>query len=276
VLNYGRLFPVITFSHRITETTQWQASYTERITRPPINTIAPAFFFFGPDNIITGNPGIRPSISHQFTSSLQMKKFLFTLQLSKEDRPFTLQPAFDTVNNVVLVKPENMKSLMTEMFSVNYTARIKWWTSQYNIAAYNQQMKPLLNDEIINRKTFYLAFNTTQGIKLPPGYTIELSSQTITGHRKGLGKVPFVTAFNLGLQKTFSKKNKVALSWTDMFNCGSFFKYRQLRSDFDYYIFHDFEGSVFKLSFVHSFGNAGLKKSDIRKTASEDEVKRVN
>lgn len=277
-LNYGRLFPVISFSYRFTENTQWQLSYNERITRPSFNTIAPAFFFFSPNTILEGNPAVRPAINRQLTASYQRKNILLTVQLNAEDRTIAFIPRVDTVRNFVSIRAENLKSTKTAMISVNYTAGRKWWTSQYNIAFYGQQLQPIVNENVLTRKDFYFTFNTTQSVKLPGSFNIEITNQTSSARKYGLSQSPFNTSFNLGVQKSFNKKNKLALSWTDIFDTGSFLKAKtdqpqiNVRNNFDY----EFEGSILKLNFIHQFGNDKVKKSADRKLASEEELKRVN
>jgi hypothetical protein len=274
-LDYGRLFPVISFSHHFNETTQLQFSYNERITRPPFNNIAPAFFFFGPNNILGGNPLIQPTISRQLTSSLRLKSLLFTLQLSSEENPIVFQPGFDPVNNFVLLRPENMKSLSTAMVSINYSTVIKWWSGQFNIAFYAQRMKPVINGITATRESFYMEANTTQSFKLPAEFTIELTNQTITAHNSGPGKIPFNSTFNLGVQKSLGKKNKLIFNCADILNTGSFYKYTQSLPDLNYYFYYNFEGPVFKLTLTHQFGSGKLKKAASPKVISEEEMKRV-
>jgi hypothetical protein len=275
-LNYGRLFPVLYFSHRFKNNRQLQLSYNERITRPPINTIAPAFFFFGPNSILAGNPAVRPTISRQLTTSLQAHNFLFTLQLSNEEKPVTFQPLVDTTRNFLVVRAENMKASRLAMLSAAYSLKVKKWTGQYTVALFAQQLQPVLNGTTLTRNDVYFTLNLTQGLQLPAGFMTELSNQTNGRRNIGLGQYPFSTSFNLALQKSFSKKNKLALSWNDVLNTGSFLNYSQPQLASKYDFEYEFEGSVVKLSWVHQFGNDKLKKTASRKAASEEELKRVN
>jgi Outer membrane protein beta-barrel family/CarboxypepD_reg-like domain len=276
-LNYGRIFPSLSFSKRLPKEKQIQFSYNERITRPPFNTIAPAFFFFGPNSIVGGNPAVRPTINRQLTTSYQVKNLLLTLQLSAENRPIVFQPGVESLDGIVILRAENMKTAKTMMLSANYTTSVKWWSGIFNLAVYAQQLQPVVNGKTLTRRDAYFTTNTTQSFKLPASTTIELSNQTTTSRNYGLGKSPFSTSFNLTAQQQINKKNKLALSWTDIFNTGTFLDihYNQPEQNIQYDFMYEYEGSILKLSFVHQFGNEKVKKRS-RKSASEEELKRVN
>ena len=92
VQKFGRFFPTFFMTYQINENNRWQFSYNERIRRPSLNDIAPAFFFWDNNTILGGNPAVRPTISRRVSTNFRHKKLLLTLQFTDDDNPLAVQP----------------------------------------------------------------------------------------------------------------------------------------------------------------------------------------
>lgn len=277
-LDFGRFFPTLSFSHRFNDKNNVQVSYNERIMRPAFGMIAPAFFFFGPNNIIGGNPAVRPAISRQSTLSYQMSSLSITLSLSKEEKPLMYQPAVDSETGVAVLRAENMESMEMAMLNLNYSKTIRWWTGQFSASGLYQRLSPYYQGKVYTSSGPFGWISTNQQIKLPAGFNVEFSAYYFSGRNIGLGTAPDAGLLNFGLQKQFGDHDRLTLNCFDMLNTGSFWGINYDRPDLGMGYFHryDFEGAVVRLSYSHQFGNAGLKKSAGRSTASEEERQRVN
>jgi outer membrane receptor protein involved in Fe transport len=273
--DYGRLFPTLSFSYRPNDVNQWQLAYTERITRPPLYWMAPAFFFFGPGVAVGGNPGIFPAYSRQITTSWKHHAFLLTLQVNRERNTLTYQPKYDSAAEINLFRADNIPKVDVVMVSMNHTIQRGVWSSQANLSVFGQRNRPQYEGKIYDIKDVYLRFSTTQTVKLPWAMSLELSNQTSTPQQYGMGKIPFITLFSAGLQKQFGQSNQLTFHVFDLFDLGSFYgsntNLPELVSLFNY----QYEGSVFRLTFAHNFGRTIKRKSGDRATASEDERRRV-
>jgi hypothetical protein len=275
-LDYGKLFPTVSFSHKINDNNQIQLAYNERITRPSFGMLAPAFFFFGPNHIFGGNPALRPTMSRQAVLTYSYKNFTTTLQASQERNSLLFQPLTMESDNIVVMRGENMKGMQVAMLALSYTAEAKWWKSSYNLSGFGQRLQPTFKDQTVTRTDFYLTFNTTQTFRLPKDFTLEITNQTRSKRNFGLGTIPWIAGVSAGITKKVGENHTLTLNCQDIFNTGSFWRatYTQPALGLDYMFYYDNEGTIFRLTYTHCFGRQG-KKSD-RKTASDEERQRVN
>ncbi|MEL6867407.1 MAG: TonB-dependent receptor, partial [Bacteroidota bacterium] len=143
VQSFGRLFPSLFLSYQVNDNNQIQLSYNERISRPAFNDIAPAFFFWGYNTIMAGNPTIRPTISRRLSFSLRNKSALLTAQISHDKYPIAFQPETLEEENLLLIKGVNMEDRQTAMLSFNSPIAIRsWWEARINAAAYWRREAP--------------------------------------------------------------------------------------------------------------------------------------
>lgn len=277
--SFGRLFPSLYLSIKLARDQHLNFAYNERITRPSFNTLAPAFFFFGYNTVLAGNPAVRPTISRKITASYQHPSFLINFQFSDDDNPLTYQPQTQEADNLTIIRIENMADAKTASLSLNVPLEISsWWESRYNIAWNWQKTVPIIEGLQIPQSIHYVTFQTNQNFTLPRDYGFEISANLRSPQRYGLGRTVFIASVNMGLQKTFGKNLKVTLSWNDIFDWGSFFQINYDRPDLNllYDWNYDLEGNIFRLSLSWQLGNTGLKKTSGRKTGSEEERRRVN
>ncbi len=118
----------------------------------------------------------------------------------------------------------------------------------------------------------------TQSFQLPKKWELELNTQYRSERRYGMGIIPVRFVVNTGVSKSlFDGKGKLTFNWSDVFNTGSFFEvgYREPEINLQYNWRYEFDGSVARLSYTHSFGSDKLKRKN-RSTGSGEEQRRVN
>jgi len=278
--NYGTFFPTIYISKKMSEDKQWQFSYNKRITRPAFNLMAPAFFFFAPNNILAGNPAILPTFTQSVKVDYQWKRWMFSLQFSDEDNSFAWgQPEINAEENIVINKVQNMKDQKTIGFTSSFPIAVTdWWESRYNLGVYYLESQPVFEGVTYKRSDSYFTFNTTQSFQLPKKWELEVGAQYRSELQYGMGQIPVRFVINMGISKSlFKEKGKLTFNWSDIFNTGSFFEIGYNESDINlqYNWRYEFDGSVARLSYTHSFGSDKWKKNK-RATGSNEEQQRVN
>jgi len=279
VQQFGRFFPTLFLSYQINEEHQLQLSYNERITRPAFTTIAPAFFFWGYNTILAGNPTVRPTISRRISASITHKRALLTLQFSDDDQPLSFQPQLVPEENLVLTKVVNMQDQKTAMLSLNTPITITpWWENRYNLAAYWRRNQPVYDGQVLTREDLYYTANTTHSFQLPKDFGVEVSANWRSDIKWGLGTIASVISMNIGLQKAINEQVNISLNWNDLLNIGSFWsiRYDQPELDLFYSSNYDFDGNIIRLSISWQLGNNRLKKAETRGTGSEEERGRLN
>ncbi len=279
VQEFGRWFPSVFLSYQIKENHQLQWAYSERITRPAFTILAPAFFFWGVNTVLAGNPTVVPTTSRNFKSSYQHKDLVISLEYTDYENPISYQPVVVPEENLNISRAENMANLEVASFNVSYSQEwTKWWESRWNVSAYWQKSQPIVENQILNQTNRYVTLNAVQNFTLPKDFGLEFTTNYRSAQVFGFGRRPGVVSMNLGLQKKLGENTKLSLSWNDMFNLGSFFNiiYDEpqvnIYNDWNY----NLEGNIFRLSVSWNLGNTQLKKASRRQTGSVDERNRVN
>lgn len=276
--NYGRWFPSAFLSHNFDENKSIQLSYSERIRRPSLNVLAPAFFFFSPNVILAGNPQIRATITRQFRAAYRYKILMFTLQMSDDDRPMSWgQPTIVSEENLTITKPETMQDSKRAVFFVGFPLKFtKWWESRYELGVAWQQQDPIYEGEVVTQRSVYSGFNANQSFKLPKEWIIEVDGYLMTGMNYGLASQPLRGSFNIGVKKTF-KNSSLTFNLQDVFNLGTFWENNFDRPELNlvYRQRYEQEGNVFRLTYSYNFGNQKMKQRERSNGASSEERGRV-
>ncbi len=277
--SYGRIFPSVFLSYQISETQRLTFSYSKRITRPSIRSIAPAFAYWGYNTILGGNPDIRPAFTNQLNLSYRYKTVLVQFQFSDDDDALTFQPEVFAEDNLMLTRSANMPDKKTALISFNNPISItSWWQSRLAVSAYWFRLQPFLEGQILTFTDWYTTATLRNNFQLPKNFSIDLSAKWNSTRRSGLGVVPAKVLFDLGIKKTISPKFSLTFNWSDLFNWGSFYAVQFDEPDLNiiYDWNYDTEGNVFRLSINYNFGNAGVKKAQSRKIGAEEERRRMN
>ncbi|MEL6277224.1 MAG: outer membrane beta-barrel family protein, partial [Bacteroidota bacterium] len=211
---YGRFFPTIFLSHTINDENSVQLSYSERIQRPSLNVLAPAFFFFSPNTLTTGNPRVRASFSRQFRASYRYKSLMVTVQYGQEERPmFWGQLEVFPENNLTVAQPENMADAQMAYLWLSFPVKITdWWESRYEGGVAWQQQRPIFDGQILRFESYFAGFNSTQTFRLGQDFSLELDGYLESGMSYGLANLPFRASFNMGMRKQFSNGSSLALT----------------------------------------------------------------
>ena len=277
--SYGRIFPSLFMSYQLAKEQQIQLAYSERITRPSIRWIAPAFAFVGYNTILGGNPDILPTINQKVNLSYRNKNFLLQFQFSDDDNALTFQPSVFEEDNLILTRSANMPDLKTVMVGLNFPIQVKpWWSSRFVLSAYWFHLEPFFEGESFTYTNKYMTANIVNNFKLSDGMSLELSSKYNSARRIGLGVVPEKLILDLGIQKAWSSKFNMTLNWSDIFNLGSFYGIEIDEPDLNlvYDWHYDVEGNVVRLNVTYQFGQESTKGKKKRATGSEEERSRMN
>src|SRR5690606_20125487 len=81
--NYISIFPTFFTSYNIKPEHTVRLSYSKRIGRPRYDQLNPFIFVLDPYSFATGNPMLRPQISHQAELSYILKSYSLTLNFSR-------------------------------------------------------------------------------------------------------------------------------------------------------------------------------------------------
>lgn len=276
---YGRFFSTFFLSHNINDNNSFQLSYSQRIQRPSLNVLAPAFFFFSPNTLTTGNPQVQASFSSQFRASYRYKSVMLMAQYSQQENPiFWGQLNIVADENLTITQPENMADAQMAYLWLSFPLKITdWWESRYEAGVAWQQQRPFYEGELLSNESIFTGFNSTQTFILGEELSLEVDGYLQSGMTYGLADIPLQGGFNMGIRKKFKNGSSLALNWEDALNLGSFWtqSFDQPELNLVHRQEYQMEGSIFRLTYSCPFGNSKIKQQENRNGASADERNRV-
>lgn len=264
--DYRQLFPSLFLSHK-----GWQFSYTERISRPTYNDLASYITYNDPLSVFTGNPLLKPTITH----NLKIGYSYFSLLYSSDNNPIAgYQLATGPEKNLVYISPQNLSWQHTLSFQANLPFKVfSWWEMSYNLIGSLRQFKADYTVLPVVKTYLSYSLNFSESFKLPAQFSLELSGVYNSPSYYGTLQVDPSGVLNVGI-----RKNNFTLSVADLLRTDRISNYLGTISkeafDTKYHVLVHPESTYFpiiKLTYSRSFG--GVKKE--RKDGAKDERERV-
>ena len=276
--HYGNFFPALNFNHKINDLNAINFSFNVRITRPTFNQLAPYVYYINESTIITGNPGLQPTISNSIGVNYSYKKYIFSLSASLENHPIWIfQPRADTLAGKLIMTPENLEhqKLVSLMASIPIEIT-KWWSMQGNITGVWQEVDAVGNSSL-KLSRFNVNLNVSESFRLGKGLAMEISGFYQSPLYAGINLQKAYGSLDFGLrQKLPGKSGTLSLSANNLLLSQDYivtadYPERNLSN----YLRVNFNQRSFKLTYTRNFGNDKLKERRERSTGAEEEKGRV-
>lgn len=281
--SFGRFFPSLFLSKKISDDQRWNLAYNKRITRPNYNDLASFLIYNGPTSVFTGNPLLKPTISNNLKLSYQFRANSFSLSFTNEKNPIArYQIVENEQSDLIIVAPQNVSYQNSIALQMNIPKELKpWWTM--NAGGSLAWRKFELSHTIHAAKKAYVAYNLygSQTFKLPADFSIELSGWYTSGHYNGSIRLEGFGMLNAGIKKAL-KNGSLQFTVTDVLKSMNIISYYgdlteeafkvQSRVHFQA---ESTNARIFKISYFRTFGNTKLKGRKQRKAGAEEEQSRI-
>lgn len=274
--NYTDLFPsaAVTFNKNIKS--QWTVTYSRRIDRPAYQDLNPFEFQLDQYTYQKGNTGLTP----QYTNSIgvtHMYKFFLTTSLNYSHVSDVFAQVVDTSGkNRSYITKQNLAKQDVVSLNISAPVQIKWYNGFFNVNSNYSHYSANLNGRPIDVDAFNVNLYAQNSFKLSKTMTGEISGfYTSPSIWQGTFKSKAMWSMDAGLQKTIMKgKANIKASVSDIFltmrwGATSNFSGQYINAN------GGWESRLFKLNFTYRFGNNQVKAARQRKTAADDEGKRV-
>ncbi|WP_075344588.1 TonB-dependent receptor family protein [Tenacibaculum agarivorans] len=281
--SFGKIFPSIFLTKKISDTKNWNLAYTKRITRPNYVDLASYLTYNSPTSVFTGNPQLLPAITNSLNFTFNYKSYNFSLIGTLEDSPIAYyQVTEDSRSDLAIIAPQNLEFQNSLDFQTNIPLRItNWWNMNFNGTIGYRTFKlqhtpiPTVNDYI------HYNFNGSQSFKVNDKLSLELSGWYTSNHFNGSSEVSGFGALNAGIKKSFKNGSNIQFSVTDILQSiiieatiGSL-----TQEAYDNFFSVNYQpestrASIFRLSYTYSFGNSKIKEGSSR-TGAGDENSRI-
>jgi len=278
----GKLFPDVFLSRKLNTTDELQLSYTERISRPSFADLASYVSYNDPTSVFTGNPALKPTITHNFKLAYNWQDYLFSILYSRDTDPIVgVQGVPGPTKGLVYLMPENAD--WQNNLTVQATIPVKvatWWEMDYDFIGGWHEYRISYFPELLLKSYFSYSLNFTESFKLPRLYAIELSGYYNSSSYNGNSRQNGNAICNLGFKKNLENNNgSFQLSISDIFRANDY------RARVGALILDAFDSDVnvnyqpeshfrpiIKLSYSRSFGSNSKKASrNINGTKEEQE-----
>lgn len=281
----GRLFPSIFFSRKLGDNSSWQASYTERITRPSYSDLASYVGYNDPVSVFTGNPLLKPTITRNLKFGYNTHSYLFSLLFSRDNDPILgTQITTGPVKGVVYLRPENADWQNSITLQATVPVKINdWWDMNYTFTGGLKRYKVSFTPQSFEKVFLSGSFNFSENFKFRQGFSAELSGYYNSPSYSANWRSYSNTVVNLGVKKDLGEgKGSLKLSVTDIFRNS---RYQSdvgplIRDAFNsrVHVIYDSESklaTIIKLAYYHPIGSTGNKNQQKRDSGAGEERSRL-
>ena len=275
---YGSWFPSVFLTRTLGENRSLNLSYSRRITRPPIQRLAPWLIFSDPTTLLSGNPSIQPAFTDAVRLAYNQNGWNIGLSYSFEDEPIRFVPQVDADNNRQVNTFDNIGNEKMLMANLSFPLRpTEWWEMNHNVYTSFREVNYELEGSAFSINNVNWGFNSTMSFTLPKQFTFEVSGNFDGPGYWGVAYWKGIGTLNLGLEKNLGDKwGKLRLNATNLFMSNNWFGNTEqpeinLFVDFSYQMAE----RVFMLTWTNTFGNNKVKAARQRQTASAEEQQRL-
>jgi len=269
--------------HAAYVSSSWSASdhqLNERIGRPGFQMLAPSFFFFDRNMLLSGNSKLQASISRQYGLSYQWMNLLLGIQYTDTKNAITWgQPLVTREDEILIFAPLNLASRKLWNWNASWSHQVlEQWNFRAGVNMYHKEELITLRGEDQNVKVFFYDFNVNNSFTLGAGWNTDVGGTYNSSAIYGVERVPIRWALNLGVSKKFENGMNLSLSVQDLFDKGSFWQIfvDQQELGINYEWKYDLEAQVVRLQLAWPIGNTKYRSSKKYTTGSEAEQTRLN
>jgi outer membrane receptor protein involved in Fe transport len=280
----GKFSPSVFVSRKFTEDATLQFSYTKRIGRPSYNDLTSYLQYGDPMSVSTGNPSLKPTVTHNIKAGLMLRDFSFSLTASRDDHPIVYnQQKESPARDLMYLAPQNMAFQNSLMLQATLPFTItSFWTMNYSVNGGVRQFKLDHTREKLQKTYFAYSLNGNQTFLLPWDLFLEVSGWYNSLQYEGSKKIQGFGVLNAGIKKALKGNGgSFQLTVSDLFQSmrvrGAFGTLTEeafsLKANYAYRA-ESARARMVKISYTRVFGN--VKSGQRSRTAvSKDERDRI-
>ncbi|MCE6989636.1 TonB-dependent receptor domain-containing protein [Dyadobacter sp. CY323] len=276
----GKFFPSLFLSRKLGDQSEFQASYTTRITRPSFNDLSSYLLYSDPMAATTGNPTLRPTITNNLKFGYNHSGYSFSLTASHDKNPIVLyQQSESAARDLMYQSPQNMAYQdnldLQATLPLSFT---KWWNANLTTIGSLRRFKLDHTREKLQKTYITFNLNGNSTLTFPAGFSMEFNGwYNFTGYDGSKKMKPF-GMLNAGLKKELrSNHGSFQLVVNDLFksmrvrgNFGGLTREAfDLSANFEYRA-ESARTRIVKLSYSRSFGNNKIKGQASRSNSREE------
>lgn len=274
--NYTNLFPSLSLNYRSKSEYGISVSANRRIVRPAFDLLNPAYLYFDPLTLYTGNPLLIPQYTTTVQSTLTTPKrlSLTLLHYETQNRITEVVYRIDSIQATTLNTNINFDWERRWSMTLSYPFTIKTgWQLQAAVTAHNTRYYSNYNDIDVytGQSTAILRLFNTFKTKY---FTANLNFIGRTGAVIGYFRYDPLWNIDAGVQRSVGERGSLKLAATDIFHSAIIKNhgvYLNNRIDFA----HRYESQQILLTYTYRLGNLKAKSVEERSFGSQTEQDRL-
>ena len=275
--SYVNLFPSLNVQFTSERKNQYSISLNRRIIRPSFNLLNPAYIFYDPLTLYSGNPLLVPQLTTtiQGTYSTPWRISLTFVYSNSKNRIAEVVYRIDSLSPTTLDYSLNFNWERRIAATLSVPLKLtKGWQMQGVITVANSQFYSTFKGiPFLNRQS-------TAIIRINNTFTWKKWSANLNGTYRGLAVVGFmiydpIWFVDLGFQRPLGENATIKVAATDIFhtllirNHGEY-----LNTNIGFR--HKYESQQFLLTYSYRFGNRKAKTIQLRSFGSNTEQERLD
>ena len=273
---YFELFPTFYLQHSFNDNNSLTFDYSRRIQRPRYESLNPFRYYLTEFDFNSGNPGLRASISNNFTLGYALKNEYF-LDLYYRDSGETPQTISFQDNDQRLVRRVSMNLLDSESYGLDVThgrSITNWWYAYAYISFFHEERSFLALESgnipvTLEIDGFYGSLYNSFTLTKDGTFTGEMNLIYISEFLSGSYIMDPYTTLSIGLRKTFwNNRAELSVNFEDILDeTNTWLKSRYLNQDNGF--FAQPESRYVRVGFKYNFGNFRLRDNQRAIEAAE-------
>lgn len=273
---YVNFFPSFLFTWTMAKDWKLNLNYNRRINRPSFQDMTPYVDYVDSLSAFIGNPGLRPSYSHEAEFSIVYMDFAsIEVGYTYEENAITLFVEKDPNSDAFTAQERNIDYQQSLSLGLNIPYQHKWWTTYNGFGMnYNMSQIRLTNTTLIPKKPMFYVYLYNK-LAIPKTFDLEI---TYVYHSSGVeGIFEFYPSHNLSVsisRKFFKNKLNIRLSGNDLLRLQNQGGRSQLEGyDVSYREYWD--SFNMRISISYTFGKLEKKGDNFKSKFDKDEEKRI-
>ena len=275
----GSLFPVLRFNYKIDSINTIQIGYNRRVNRPAYNQLGAQFVFIDPTSVTSGNPRLRPAFASAVRAAWTHKSIFTSLEFTRTQQFIGYHNKINKEENTLLDGPHNFDQFDLASLTVSLPIHLGNW-SDIHLTAIGQlrHVKDEMGREArFERRKTNIIWQYNQSIRSSKTFSADINGNRIADVLVGDQIRLDIFNVNVGFNKKFNDGSTLNLAFMDLLNQSVKISglYEDPSLDVHSAFLLQWSERQVRLKFSMPFGSQKIKKHRNRKTANEEERRRV-
>ncbi|TDX02018.1 outer membrane beta-barrel protein [Dinghuibacter silviterrae] len=212
------LFPDIFLTRKVGDDRAVVLSYTKRISRPSYDDLESSIWYNDPISVFTGNPLLRPTITHNLKLSYTSHGYALSVLASRDNYPIARYTATARAgSDLVYIAPVNLDYLEAVLLQAVLPLKpLPWWDINASASGGWTQYHASYNPIPYEKSFLSGSLNVTSVVRFPRHYLVQVSGTYNTQSFYGASENKGAATLSAVVKKEMGTRSSLLFSLTDI------------------------------------------------------------